>query len=225
MSGTGESRSTAASIPGRPATRRSIFMAGGAAALGTVLLGPTEMAIASDARSGTVDPSSPTTLTMGGAASGDPLYASWTHGNAVTVQSPENLVDPDWHTGWGADLLIKPATETWFHLPIPTPVIVSDARSKLVRVFLLFEVDPGMGAIRKVHVWDGVFNPQEFNDLDLTGEHRRGVDGFNTFTLDTPHTVRFGVSVSFLFVAAAGIDSPVPPAHLLVAAAGGDFSV
>jgi hypothetical protein len=36
------------------------------------------------------------------------LYASWTHGNAITVESPENFASLG-HVGWGADMLVRPA--------------------------------------------------------------------------------------------------------------------
>jgi hypothetical protein len=80
------------------------------------------------------------------------LHASWVHGNAVTVEAPGNL-DRVGHYGWGGDMAIKPGKDSWFHIPVPTPVIVSDTRTKLNRVFLLF--DAVSGSIRNVHVYDG----------------------------------------------------------------------
>jgi hypothetical protein len=146
--------------------------------------------------------------------------ASWVHGNALTVESPENL-NRVGHFGWGADMSVKPGQGSWFHIALPTPVIVSDVRSSLIRVFLLFESE--QGSIRNVHVYDGSFKIQEFNDLLSEGEHRLGLDDMNTFNLAQPHSVAFGIGVSFFFIANIGFDSAIPPSRLIVASAGGDY--
>jgi hypothetical protein len=59
----------------------------------------------------------------------------------------------------------------------------------------------------------------------LEGEHRLTLDGENTFQLSAPHSVVWGVGISFFVVAAIGIDSPIPDARLIVEAAGGDYEV
>jgi hypothetical protein len=151
-------------------------------------------------------------------------YASWTHGNALTVESPENLSRVG-HFGWGADMAVNPGKGTWFHIPIPTPVVVANVRAQLTRFFLLFETEPGAGEIRHVHIYDGSFKPQEFNDLSLQGNHREGLDGTNTFTLAAPHSVLWGIGITFFFQAAIGLDSPIPPSRLILGAAGADFAV
>jgi hypothetical protein len=125
------------------------------------------------------------------------LYASWVHGNAVTVEAPQNL-DRVGHYGWGGDMAIKPGKDSWFHIPVPTPVIVNDARSRL---------------------------DQEFNGLLLEGEHRTGLDGQNTFVLTAPHTVIWGIGISFYFIADIGFDTQIPDARLILGAAGGDFYI
>ena len=152
------------------------------------------------------------------------LHATWIHGNALTVESPEHLARVG-HFGWGADMAISPGQASWFHIPLATPVIVGDVRTKVQRLFLMFETDPGAGDIRNVHIYDGSGKVQEFNNLNLSGEHRTALDGENTFTLSAPHTVVWGMGISFFFQAAIGIDSPIPPSRLIVASAGGDFTV
>ena len=150
------------------------------------------------------------------------LYASWVHGNVITVEAPENL-DRVGHYGWGGDMAIKPGKDSWFHVPLPTPVIANDVRTKLNRVFLLF--DSVSGSIRNVHVYDGSSKVQEFNNLLLSGEHRLGLDAENTFTLSAPHTVVWGIGISFYFIADIGFDSNIPDARLILGSAGGDFTV
>ncbi|MFE1744055.1 DUF6623 family protein [Coleofasciculus sp. H7-2] len=149
------------------------------------------------------------------------FHASWVHGNALTVENPENL-NRVGHFGWGADMQVKPGKASWFHIALPTPVILNDARSNLIRVFLMFESE--QGSIRNVHVYDGSSKVQEFNDLLITGEHRIALDGVNTFNLTNPHTVIFGIGVSFLFIADIGFDSAIPPSRLILASSGGDYT-
>lgn len=148
------------------------------------------------------------------------LYASWAHGSALNVESPENL-NRVGHFGWGADMSVKPGKSSWFHISVPTPVIVADIRSQLQKVFLM--VDAEGGRITEVHVYDGSSKVQEFKGLHLDGEHRTKLDGANTFTLASPHTVIFGIGITFTFTADVGFDSPIPPSRLIPGSAGGDF--
>lgn len=148
------------------------------------------------------------------------LYASWTHGNALTVESPENL-NRVGHSGWGADMSVKPGKSSWFHIALPTPVIVGDIRSQFQKFFLMF--DGQGGRIQEVHVYDGSFKIQEFKGLQLNGEHRLSLEGANTFNLTAPHSVALGIGITFLFTADIGFDSPIPPSRLILAAAGADF--
>jgi hypothetical protein len=149
-------------------------------------------------------------------------HASWTHGNSLTVETPNNLTSIT-HFGWGIDLRFIPGKSSWCHIPIPTPVIIDDKRTKVQTLFLLFESKVGDGDIRFIHIYDGAFKIQEFNSISLKGSHRTGLDSSNTITLSNPHEVLFGMSISFFFQAAIGIDSSIPPPLLRIATAGADF--
>jgi hypothetical protein len=59
----------------------------------------------------------------------------------------------------------------------------------------------------------------------ITGEHRTALDGTNTFDLSTPHSVVWGMGISFFFIADIGFDTHIPDARLIVSSAGGDFFV
>ena len=147
------------------------------------------------------------------------LQASWMHGNAVSVESPENCLRVG-HFGWGGDFALKPGKASWFHIPVPTPVIVDGVRTRVQRFFVLFSAENC--EIRGVHVYDGSSKIHEFNNLHSRGEHRTGLDGANTFDIPAPHTVVFGMGLSFLVQADIGFDTVINT-RLIVATAGADF--
>src|SRR3954452_21613724 len=153
-----------------------------------------------------------------------PLTAMWTHGNAVTVENPENLNFVR-HIGWGTELFFQPGKASWMHIPLPTPVILGDTRSKLLRVFLMFRVPNNDGQLRSVHLYDGPVRVRTFDGLSSTGDHWNALDGANTFKLDQPYTVVWGLGISFHFQASIGFDSHIPPPLLQIASAGGDYQV
>ena len=119
--------------------------------------------------------------------------------------------------GYGA----CPGKASWFHIPLPTPVIVGDARTSVQKLFLMFLAQNC--EIRAVHIYDGSSKVQELNGLHLSGEHRTGLDGQNTVNLSAPHTVIFGIGIAFLVQASIGFDTPIRT-RLIVASAGGDFT-
>jgi len=149
------------------------------------------------------------------------LHASWIHGNAVTVESPENFTRVG-HYGWGGDMQFVPGKSSWLHIPLPTPVIVDDVRTTVQRLFVTFMADSCQ--IRQLHVYDGSSKVQEFDNLDNTGEHRTGLDAMNTFDLAQPHQVLWGMGLTFFVVADIGFDTQISP-RLIISSAGGDFRV
>ena len=150
------------------------------------------------------------------------LYASWTHGSALTIETAQNLslINP---RGWGANMSVAAGKSSWFHIAIPTPVIVANKRANIRKFFLMFNAEGGK--IHEVQVYDGAFLVQKFENQDLRGDHRGQLDGYNTFLLAQPHVVAWGIGVSFLFQADIGFDSQIPPSKMILAAAGGDFMV
>lgn len=160
--------------------------------------------------------------------------ASWIHGNAVVAEEPEKVNVK--HMGWGTELFFvtglgRPPAKSWCHIAIPTPVIVNDVRLKVQKLFLLFKTGQH-AAIDDIHVYDG---PNRIATWDVvagsnysarrTGDHSKGIDGQNTFTLDAPHEVNFGLSISFTFapVTVSGGLIPDLEGKLLVTTAGADF--
>lgn len=149
------------------------------------------------------------------------LHASWVHGNAVQVESPENFASVG-HYGWGGDAALNPGKNSWFHIPIPTPVITADARTKVQRFFVMYKAENCQ--IRNVHIYDGSAKVQELNGLQFTGDHRSALDGANTFDLASPHTVLFGMGITFFVQASIGFDTVIQT-RFITATAGADFFV
>jgi hypothetical protein len=150
-------------------------------------------------------------------------YLSFVHGTSLVVESPEALTRNE-RLGWGADVDVGGGKETWFHIALPVPAIVSDAPVAVSRVFLLFSSD---FPIRDVHVYDGARKIKEFSP-GLGGPsgnllYRRLP--WNTFELGRPHTVQFGLGLSFFVIGSVFTGGPGagPENRLIVGAAGAEF--
>jgi hypothetical protein len=102
-------------------------------------------------------------------------------------------------------------------------VIINDVRAKVQKMFLLFKCQQGMGEIRNIHIYDGPNRITTMDNIHLSGDHGGGLDGVNTINLQVPHEVPWGMSISFSFQAAIGIDSSIPPPLLTITTAGADF--
>jgi hypothetical protein len=147
--------------------------------------------------------------------------SSWTGGNSIVIENAEN-VERERHYGWGTLIGVVPLHGCWFHISIPTPVILNDRRAKVQKFYLLFICRDDMpSSIRSVHIWDGRIQVQQFNGLDLKGNYADHIDASNTFTLTDPHEVLFGMSISFYFQ--GGNRSGPERILFLVTGAGADF--
>jgi hypothetical protein len=147
-------------------------------------------------------------------------YVSWAHGNAITVESPENLEPGEQHLGWGADIIIRSGEGSWFHIPLSVPAVVDEYPVYLKRVFLLFKTEAN-AFLRHVHIYDGLRRLQAFNDLHFDGDHTALTVPANTFELTSHHTVQRGISLSFFIQATLG---PTPN-RVVVPAAGAEYIV
>ena len=162
-------------------------------------------------------------------------YASWVHGNALVLETPNNILIT--RRGQGTEMMftfgpgISPQG-TWCHIAIPTPVIINDVRMKVQTLFLLFKTGQH-ASIDNIHVWDGPKRIAKFdvvagssNSARRTGNHSQVIDAENTITLPTPHEVLFGLSISFTFrpvAVSTSLLKPDPEGSLLITTAGADF--
>jgi len=154
-------------------------------------------------------------------------FTSWVPGYAAIAQGmgPGTL---DWagehftdvtgvRTGYGATFRLEGGKQDWFHIPIPTPVIIEDQHATLVKVMVLFALPDG-AAITDVNIWDGP-NRIEIQHPNVTGDRAAGVGSENTFDLNPPVAVHFGVGISLLVENETDSDADV-----YFAGAGGEFS-
>ncbi len=144
------------------------------------------------------------------------------HGNAVEPEYPEHI-DEVSHKGWGATFWGKEATTNWFHIPFAVPNLLDGQRPKLSRVFLFFH-NTSRSPIASVHLYDGTRLLRAFGPLSLFGDHARGADRGNTFSLEKPLELSYGlgISVSVTFPHDTG---EKPPRWILFTTAMAEFRV
>ncbi len=145
------------------------------------------------------------------------LNASWVHANKIMPEAPWALASTT-RRGWGIYFRGYENSVSWFHIPIPTPVIKENQRTVLVKAFVLFQT-LGTAKVTDVTVWDGDSQIGAFDGFDMTGSHL-APDGYNVFPLwQTMNTgIEIAVRVEFGPKAADG-----SYAGIYFTTAGGDF--
>jgi len=143
-------------------------------------------------------------------------HAMWIHGHSVRAQR-EGYALSKTYLGWGA--VYRMVGDEWFHIAIPTPVIVGGVDTTLQKVFVLFKTS-GTAKITAVHVWDGPTKIQAFDGLDRSGDHSSQLDKDNSWTVNPVH-IKWGlgicVHVDF------GPPSQIGVPEITFASAGADF--
>ena len=124
------------------------------------------------------------------------VSSMWMQGNALTVENPASVAKIS-HVGWGTTVYGISGHTAWFHIPVPSPVVMNNRRPSLSAVFLMFDIGPGMGYISNVHLYDGAYAFKQFNNLARAGNHRTSPDGTNTFTLSAPQPIYQALGISF----------------------------
>lgn len=152
-------------------------------------------------------------------------YSLFTHGNALRIETPENLAaftnlawgtqitfrEPVPQDGLGDPVYDSVGPGSWFHMPLTSTLTTFGYRSpRLDSVTILFETSHCR--ITNVHVYDGVRIIEEFNDLGLRGSFLETRDSKdinpespspvaqsfpNTRQLRRPHKMFSATGVSF----------------------------
>ena len=152
-------------------------------------------------------------------AQGGTLNAVWVHGTAVEAEDPGALNGIQ-RVGWGTSFQGKPKAFTWFHISIPTPVIINDVRPTLEKVFVFYRTNGA--SIRSVHIYDGPRKIKAFDGLMLEGDRSGNIVPANTWAFDPPITLGFALGLSLGVQFAVGFDSPITT-EILFTTAGADF--
>jgi hypothetical protein len=144
--------------------------------------------------------------------------AMWVHGNIVEVQLPALVFQGrfDWGTKYSA---LRDRHDNWFHFSMPTPVIVDDIRPPLVKIFVFYNAE--FATIREVRARDGPREVKRFDNLNLTGDHSFNIDSSNSWVIDPPITILFGLGISLRATISPDVESP--PRGLIFTTAGADF--
>jgi hypothetical protein len=116
--------------------------------------------------------------------------AMWTHGHSLQNEDPSLTVG---RIGWAGQIR-HPGTQGWYHLAIPTPVIVTDIRLRIDAAMVFFS-SGSQGSIHSFHVWDGNTRLANFDNLNLTGTAQ-----FSRFTVAGQPAVKWGIGISILAV-------------------------
>jgi len=135
----------------------------------------------------------------------------WVHGNIVQV---EKKADKILRIGWGTKVN-QQFSVNWFHIPIATPVILDDIRPLLIKAFVLYKAGGGT-KVTNIHVYDGKTKVKAIDGLSLSGDHSGAIDASNSWVIDPPITIKYGLGISI------GV-SFGDEGEILFTAAGADF--
>jgi hypothetical protein len=128
-----------------------------------------------------------------------PKATEWVHGTVVDVEEPGELAsisnDGIARRGWGTHFWGQEDTYNWFHIPVTTPVISDGQIAKLTKLFVLYETK-GNAKIKHVHLYDGKQKKKSFNDLNLSGDHGSRPDSSNTWIINPPLAIQYGLGLS-----------------------------
>ncbi|MEV0612096.1 DUF6623 family protein [Nonomuraea sp. NPDC050404] len=119
------------------------------------------------------------------------LTAMWTHGNAVIPETP-HLLHECTRFGFGTQTKLHRGTKQWFHVAMPTPVILQGVRPRLKRVFILGRSDVS-SCITRVHIFDNN-NRVEDRGVLICGDKLQ-IKPDNTIELNHPIFLGLGISM------------------------------
>ena len=121
------------------------------------------------------------------------IQASWVHGSSVQAEREGYFIAKQ-RAVYGARF--RGHGKEWFNFAIPTPVILDDQRSSLVKVFVLYQTEGTTAKIIKVHAYDGGKLIKAFDNLSLTGYHSEVVDQSNSWVIKPAYKMMYGLGIS-----------------------------
>lgn len=103
-------------------------------------------------------------------------HAAWTHGSGVQVELDAN-VEFIRRYGFYTRIIGRPNTTNWYHVAVPTPVIMSGSRLTWHRAMLRFVTGSANTMVRDVHVYDGSSRIIAHQNVNLSGSQGMPVFG------------------------------------------------
>ncbi len=144
--------------------------------------------------------------------------AIWTHGHGVKPEREGAWLNTS-RPGWGA-LFKTGGGSHWFHIHFSGPVLLNDQRLKLTKAFVMFE-SKNNATVEALNIYDGRNKVFTADNLALAGDHSTNLDNQNTWVINPPIEIKFGLGYSVLVkFAGGGLDVP----EILFTSAGADFS-
>jgi Family of unknown function (DUF6623) len=137
--------------------------------------------------------------------------AMWVHGHSIQPENPALTVG---RIGWAGQIRTLDSAG-WYHIAIPTTVIVTDIRQRIDSAMVEFATGT-QGFLRAFHVYDGQTRIAFQDNLNVTGA---GV--FYRFTLSSPARPFVGLGIGISLNLALGHDPQ--QAWIDIHAAGVDF--
>lgn len=138
-------------------------------------------------------------------------HAMWIHGHSIRVEYPDRM-DATMRKGYYIRLDGRANTTNWFHVAIPTPVIVEGNRLQIDSVMLRFRV--AGATVTAVHVYDGENKIASHDGLSLNPNDW----AFERFDVPDKPEVFWGLGMSFKVNFSSGSSRRIE-----VSSAGGDF--
>jgi len=120
--------------------------------------------------------------------------AMWVHGNVVEVENPKPTLKV---VRWGAGSRFEESkddkVEYWFHIPIPTPVILDGVRPPLNKIFISYN-NKGAAVVyaNEIHIWDGGSKKGWVWKTDSVDPKPRPKE----WVIDPPITIHYGLGIS-----------------------------
>jgi hypothetical protein len=103
-------------------------------------------------------------------------HAMWVHGTSVTIERDAD-VESVTRFGFFTRIVGKPNTTNWYHVAVPTPVIVGGNRLAFARAMLRFATGGTSAVVRDVHIYDGSSRIAAHQSVNLSGSQPFAVFG------------------------------------------------